>query len=251
MPKLSKQDYQTIYDTIKTFNTVGKQFKATIEEKIDRLWAEAFLRYQELCQGNQSWATAYEFIKDYEAVTSFDMDNNFQISIGDSVDRIQVYSATLHDEYQDAYEHVDAYRQTINDKLSRLDSKRFAIGKKLRHKHLENELRTIENEANLYTGWQHQDDLKNEYLATKTDAYLKEKTKFNKIDAELATTALCGHLQNCAIMACRPEKTLLNSNITINGSTYQIDNRRLIHVANDIREQALTLEKNAGRTLVR
>ena len=245
MQQLTKQDYTTINETIKTYNRLSKKLKLFVDDKTNQIWYDTFNQYQTLCQQNQEWLRAYEMINDYEKVTDFNLESNFEINVGDSEDRTKVYCASLHQEYIDAYEHVENYKKQINQKISKLDNRRFVIGKKIKINFLQSKLNVIENEANLYTDWKQKDQLKNQYLTTKTQTYQNEKLKLNQIQDRIATEVICNNLQNCAMLIAKPERALLKSTFVLDNKTYKIDSKALTNVCELVKlmAQTINLEK--------
>lgn len=239
MQTLNKNDYIRIQKTINAYHRLGITWESKIEEKLGKAWGDIFEQFKNCCQGNQEWIELYNYIRDYKEVTKFDMDSNFEITLGDSEFKFKVYNETIHREYVDAYNHLDNYKKNINGKIGKLDHKRFAIGKKIRIDYLKNKLRSIENEANLYAYWKQKDALKNDYLENRTETYKEKKTQFNQIENIIASELVFDALKHRSILAYRDMDLQLSSNFKINGLTYEVNNKALTRMLNNLRHQIL------------
>lgn len=242
MQNLTNENYQTIKDTINTYNMASKGFKAFIDEKIVHKQIEVFSQYQSLCQNNPEWLDNYIFVKDYEDTINFDLNSNFEITVGDSTNRCKVYSEPLHQDYLDAHKHIHAYRRILNAKLAKLNSKRFSLGKAIKTNYYKNLLDSVEIKNKLLTDWQEKEQRKNEYLNTKAESYQVKKTQLDQIETQYANEVVCSNLQTCGILACANENTTLTATFQANDSTYEIDNSAINNLCNQIRQKALSVE---------
>lgn len=244
MQNLTEKDYEIIRKTINKYHKLGITWEPGLEEKLGHAFAEAFKEFASRCVANKTWRQAYTFMRDYREVTKFNMDTNFEITLGDSDFKYKVYSDSIHREYVNAYDHLNDYRKEINGKISKIDGKRFAIGKKMRINYLQNKLRSIENEANLYAYWKQKDELKNDYLANKTDAYNLERAKFNQVETKIATAIIANTLKHKAILAYHKLDQILSTSYEFNDVTYEINSQIFNQVCNQIRQTIMEPQTN-------
>lgn len=248
MKNLTHKDFQKINETIIAYQNLSKNIKDYVDKQFNKKWCDAMKQYKALCQSNPIWLADYTTIHDYEDVTSFDLDHNFEITVGDSEDRCRVYSASLKADYQNAYDHLNEYRAQIQGKLTKLDQQRFALGKKLRNNFLHEKLNTIESKAAQYAEWQQKDRLKNEYLANKTQPYRAAKARFQTLEKQLAMAVLSEQFKTNAVLACKTEHPTINTSFEIDGNTYKVNSDALHQVCNDIHYIALTHGKQVPET---
>ena len=257
MKYLTEQDYVEIKKNIIAYNKLtqriqedkfshyhqlAKKLKDKIDTKIDSAWLQAFADFEAACQKSSAWQDAYRYINDFEKVVSFDWDEHFQITVGDSESREHVYSPILDQEYADSYANVATYRQTINKKLTKLESKRFVIGKKLRMNFLKSKLENIETQANQYADCLQQQALKNKYLSERTQIYRSTKTKIEDLEKNYATQILHHDPKLTAMLACKQNKPEMTDSFRLNDVNYRINNLALIQVCDEIRDLALIEE---------
>ena len=239
MQKLNEKDYARIQKTIKKYHKLGITWEPGIEEKFGKACGDIFQQFTERCLDNTDWREAYDFMSDYKKVTKFNMDSNFEITLGDSEFKYKVFNENIHREYVDAYEHIDGYKKKYNEKIGKLDKKRFVVGKKIRINYLKNKLHTLENEANLYAYWKQKDALKNDYLENKTEEYVEKRNQLNQIENIIARELVIDALKHKSILAYRDIDFVLSRECEINGSTYEVNSKNLNGVINDFRHKIL------------
>lgn len=237
--QLKADDYQFIGEFVNSYYNLHRGMKAFVDDKIDKVQIENFQRYKDLCIASKEWQDAYTFTNDYRKKTAFNMEDNFKILVGDSNERYEIYSKVIHDDYIDNYTHAPERIAKIDKKLTKLNNKRFLIGKKLLQQHLENEKQAIQNRADQYTDWLQQDATKNEYLATKSELYQTKQAEFDRIDEALATQAITNNLQDCAFFACKSQHQTLTDRFTIDGQTFCINSTILDYACKKIRRKSL------------
>ncbi|MBO4726190.1 MAG: hypothetical protein J5598_01135, partial [Clostridia bacterium] len=220
-----------------------KNVKEYVGNKIERTWQNLFSQYQIACQNNQELLASYRYVKDYENVVNFDFDKQFEITVGDSECREQVYCAALYNDYFDAYANIDKYRREINGKLVKLDAKRFVLGKKIRRIYLESKLKNLENEANEFGDWLKKAHQKEEYLVKRSMTYQLEKNKFKQLEVKIANQIIFKDLKNSAVLACKQERPELCASFQVDGTEYQVDNHALYEVCCNLRQQVLGDDK--------
>lgn len=247
--QLTKQDLVRIKDANINRNNLDNAGKITADEEFDKACDEAFSKYELLCFNNREWLDSYDFIRDYEHVVGFKMEDYFQKCTGvhntkDPEFRTYdyEYDEDLHLTYIDAYEHRDEYTQKANDKIKIFNQKRFMFGKKKKIEQELDKLKDIEFKAKNYEYWLTREREKQEYVKDRTTEYHFEKERHARVDLELATKAVYATLKVNPVLASKEHTYTMTSSFVKNGSRYFINNYNVSNVCNTARLEALGLK---------
>lgn len=242
MQQLNEKDFIRIKKTHTVFHKLGIRQELNLEEKFGQAVGSAFYEFVTRCKEDEEWRKCYCYMHDYQEVTKFDMDTNFEVMLGDSEYKYQVFNANIKNEYVDSYEHLENYKKHYTTKINKLNDKRFALCKKFRINHLKHKLQNIENEANLYAYWQQKDALKNDYLENRTKTYNQVRAKFNQIENDIAEAIVSEALKHKSILIYREHDSVLKTNFEVDGFTYEISSQNLNNVANRFRCEILNYQ---------
>lgn len=235
---LSKEKYMELKAALIKYNSsFDPSEQRIIQEHTERSWDKLCREYFTSCQQDPQWVKLHDLIKDYEAVTSFNMENHFRrfvIAQGDNYDATSLkleYDPNLQQECRDIYHHIDEYTKSANQKLTHINSKKYVFRKNAKIKKIKDELSTHQAVATRYAALEKQADLKRHYLVTNTAEYEQAKIKFDQLNKQHANQIIARALEVNPGIICIEH----NADFVSNDNDY-LDSSYLNQACNDIKD---------------
>ena len=236
---LSKNKYLELKDAYIKFNSnLDVNEQSAIREHTAKIWDDLSAEFAHNCQNDPKWVKLHNEIKDYENVTSFNMEDHFRrYIVPNHVDNNQTfhydleYDAAFHQECRTIYQNINDYTKKANQKLTRLNHKKFAFRKGARIEKIQDDLHEHQMIANKYAELEQQDHMKRHYLISNTATYQKAKMDFDKLNKQHAEQIIAKALKNNVGIICFEHNATV-SPLRENGVDYQYLNT----ACNEIRD---------------
>ena len=242
MQKLTKQDFATIKKAIIDFNSLDEPEQVILKTQIDDIWWKLYNEYATLCKQDSNWIKMYDYIKDYELVTNFNMKEHFRKYAGsfnfedpEFKNQIFEYDPELHMQSIRAYKDINTYKQNMNERINKLHHKKLVFNKGAKLRKLRNQLRDQEELAENYAKLKNQEALKDDYLLNRTQTYETYKAEIQKLSEQYANAVITKELKNSPGIACYEHDAYISNN------GYYADSSILNEVCNNIRHQAMNM----------
>lgn len=205
---LKSHEYNYILEAINNFYNLDKAEREILKPEIEKIWLQTYDKFSSLCKQDQDWNELHDFNKDYEHVTSFDNKKHVQMyTIPNRTERKIMDIKTEFDprryhEIKNDYENFNENSKKIKAKMSKIEHRRFVLGRKFRLENLDYQLYTKEFNANYYADLKAKEDLKQEYIKNRTETYFANREKLDEIYEKYATDVIYDTIRTSPSILC-------------------------------------------------
>lgn len=246
---LNAKDYEKIKESIYVFNSLNYKERKEKLSQINANWNDVFDEYAKLCEKDKEMTELQSFVKNYEKITRFNMRFFFRkyshtINTFDyeSSDRIYDYDDEEFLNHKHIYENIETIRETINNKIEKIEKTRFVFRKKAKVEKLKDELKNNEKISRRFANLKEKENLKNDYLENKTEQYNSCKKRFKELSRQYADKVVYSALKKTPSLA-----SVAHNNQMSNGY-YIVDSLALNDSCNTVRSCVLEIIANEEKT---